>query len=257
MLSSRATRSRAGHIPAGPGLQPFVQDALDEIEYVTGDPNTTWGAVRARNGHPEAVSAALCRDWERGLVRQVRQLRRPVRAVRRRDQGEVPEASARGKLRRKGLARPAAEGDAAHAGFLSTNIIINRRSRWSATPIVTHPMTARGRRSSLGRVVFDTRAPWEMPPNSLPTPLLRAGPGRRRVADGPGQPTRTSSLWSAMPLLFVNVNPGARQWTIDLIGYDALSSHQPVVLRPDTVRTASRLCRRAGGPQRATTSTRA
>ena len=30
----------------------FVQEALDEIEYVTGDVNTKWGAERARDGHP-------------------------------------------------------------------------------------------------------------------------------------------------------------------------------------------------------------
>ena len=33
-------------------LQPYIQDALDEIEYVTGDVNTTWGARRAKDGHP-------------------------------------------------------------------------------------------------------------------------------------------------------------------------------------------------------------
>jgi alpha-L-arabinofuranosidase len=41
------------HVTPGPDLQPYVQDALDELEYVTGDSNTKWGAVRARNGHPE------------------------------------------------------------------------------------------------------------------------------------------------------------------------------------------------------------
>ncbi|MYN20135.1 alpha-N-arabinofuranosidase [Rugamonas sp. FT107W] len=40
------------NVPAGPGLQPFVQEALEEIEYVTGDVNTKWGAQRARDGHP-------------------------------------------------------------------------------------------------------------------------------------------------------------------------------------------------------------
>ena len=34
-------------------LEPYIQDALDEIEYVTGDVNTTWGARRAKDGHPE------------------------------------------------------------------------------------------------------------------------------------------------------------------------------------------------------------
>jgi alpha-N-arabinofuranosidase len=39
------------HIQPGPNLEPFVQDALDEIEYVTGGPDTKWGAVRVRDGH--------------------------------------------------------------------------------------------------------------------------------------------------------------------------------------------------------------
>ena len=34
-------------------LAPFVQDALDQIEYIIGGPDTKWGAQRARDGHPE------------------------------------------------------------------------------------------------------------------------------------------------------------------------------------------------------------
>jgi alpha-N-arabinofuranosidase len=40
------------HIEPGPALDPHVQDALDEIEYVIGGPETHWGAIRAQNGHP-------------------------------------------------------------------------------------------------------------------------------------------------------------------------------------------------------------
>ena len=40
------------HVDAGPLLQPYVDDALDEIEYVIGDVNTYWGAKRAADGHP-------------------------------------------------------------------------------------------------------------------------------------------------------------------------------------------------------------
>jgi alpha-N-arabinofuranosidase len=43
---------RQQKVAPGPDLQPFVQDALDEIEYITGDTNTTWGAHRAKDGHP-------------------------------------------------------------------------------------------------------------------------------------------------------------------------------------------------------------
>lgn len=36
----------------GKALEPFVQEALDEVEYVTGDVSTKWGARRAQDGHP-------------------------------------------------------------------------------------------------------------------------------------------------------------------------------------------------------------
>jgi alpha-L-arabinofuranosidase len=36
----------------GDDLKPYVQSALDEIEYVTGDENTKWGHERAIDGHP-------------------------------------------------------------------------------------------------------------------------------------------------------------------------------------------------------------
>lgn len=48
----------AGYVLSGDHLdgdyiKPFIQDALDEIEYIMGDASTKWGAVRARDGHPE------------------------------------------------------------------------------------------------------------------------------------------------------------------------------------------------------------
>jgi alpha-N-arabinofuranosidase len=43
---------RRDHVPAGPDLQPYVQEALEEIEYVTGGMDTKWGAERAKDGHP-------------------------------------------------------------------------------------------------------------------------------------------------------------------------------------------------------------
>ncbi|MHB8524275.1 MAG: alpha-L-arabinofuranosidase C-terminal domain-containing protein, partial [Limisphaerales bacterium] len=43
-----------GVIGAGPQLQPYVEEALEEIEYLIGDAKTTrWGAQRARDGHPK------------------------------------------------------------------------------------------------------------------------------------------------------------------------------------------------------------
>ena len=47
---------KGDHIHPGPELTPFVQDALDEIEFATGDTSTKWGAVRAGLGHPAPFS---------------------------------------------------------------------------------------------------------------------------------------------------------------------------------------------------------
>lgn len=44
---------RGSFVATGEKLKPFVQDALDEIEYVTGDKSTKWGAQRIADGHPE------------------------------------------------------------------------------------------------------------------------------------------------------------------------------------------------------------
>ncbi len=43
---------KGDYIHPGPTLTPFVDDALEEIEFVTGGPDSKWGAVRAKLGHP-------------------------------------------------------------------------------------------------------------------------------------------------------------------------------------------------------------
>jgi alpha-N-arabinofuranosidase len=40
------------HVNPGADLAPYVQDALDEIQYVAGGTNTTYGAQRAADGYP-------------------------------------------------------------------------------------------------------------------------------------------------------------------------------------------------------------
>jgi len=42
-----------GGITPREDLQPFIDDALNEIEFVCGPANSTWGAKRAELGHPE------------------------------------------------------------------------------------------------------------------------------------------------------------------------------------------------------------
>jgi alpha-L-arabinofuranosidase len=42
-----------GDLASEDNLQPFIDDALDEIEFIVGPPDSKWGAVRASLGHPE------------------------------------------------------------------------------------------------------------------------------------------------------------------------------------------------------------
>jgi alpha-N-arabinofuranosidase len=55
------------HVEPGKDLEPYVQDALDEIEYATGGADTKWGAERAKDGHPAPFKLAYVEvgneDW--------------------------------------------------------------------------------------------------------------------------------------------------------------------------------------------------
>ena len=48
----------AAHVPVDE-LQPYIQDALDLIEFANGGVNTTWGKVRAEMGHPEPFNLKM------------------------------------------------------------------------------------------------------------------------------------------------------------------------------------------------------
>jgi alpha-N-arabinofuranosidase len=50
-LSSREHKEGIA-IPAGAELKPYVDEAVEEIEYAIGDASTKWGARRAADGHP-------------------------------------------------------------------------------------------------------------------------------------------------------------------------------------------------------------
>jgi alpha-L-arabinofuranosidase len=41
------------HVDPGEKLDPYVREAMDELEYVTGDTSTRWGKERAKDGHPK------------------------------------------------------------------------------------------------------------------------------------------------------------------------------------------------------------
>lgn len=46
------------HVPVD-SLQPYIQDAIDLVEFANGDVTTPWGALRAEMGHPEPFNLKL------------------------------------------------------------------------------------------------------------------------------------------------------------------------------------------------------
>ena len=53
------------HVEPGPALEPYIQDALDEIEYATGGADTKWGAERAKTGTPRRFRCIMSRSATR------------------------------------------------------------------------------------------------------------------------------------------------------------------------------------------------
>jgi alpha-L-arabinofuranosidase len=55
---------RGERVAPGPDLEPYVAEALDEIEYVTGPVTSARGARRAKDGHPVTAQGIPTREWQ-------------------------------------------------------------------------------------------------------------------------------------------------------------------------------------------------
>ncbi len=192
------------HIVAGPELTPYVQDALDEIEYVTGDKNTVWGARRIADGHPAPF---------------------PLTYV---EIGNEDFFDGSGSYD----GRYAQFYDAIKAKYPNLQIIATRGDVKGHKMDVYDDHYYRSARDMANDArhydTYDRSGPkvfvgeWASTEGS-PTPNLQAALGDAAWLTGMERNSDLIVLESYAPLL-VNVNNGARQWGTNLIGYDALSS---------------------------------
>ena len=64
-------------------LDPYVQDALDLIEFANGDVNTTWGKVRSEMGHPEPFNLKMIavgnEQWDKVYVERLEVFTKAIR----------------------------------------------------------------------------------------------------------------------------------------------------------------------------------
>ena len=193
-----------GWLPPDGDVSPLVQDALDEIEYATGDPDTKWGARRAADGHPAPFALRYVEIGNEDFF----------------DPQAVYEA------------RFARFYDAIKAKYPPLKIIGTRRDLHTRTPdLIDDHLYARPdamARAGAAYDSYDRKAPkifvgeWATQ-DGEPTPTLRGALGDAAYLTGLERNADVIEMACYAPL-FVNVNPGAWQWPTNLIGYDALTS---------------------------------
>ena len=81
------------YVEAGPDLEPYIQDALDEIEYVIGPATSKWGAVRAKAGHPAPFKMTYVEVGNEDFFDKSGSYDRALRAIQQGHQGPVSAAS--------------------------------------------------------------------------------------------------------------------------------------------------------------------
>jgi alpha-N-arabinofuranosidase len=197
---------RQQRVEPGPLLEPYVQDALDEIEFLTGDAKTSyWGRMRARYGHAQPFQLTYV------------------------------EIGNEDYFDRSGSydARFTQFFDAIKAKYPHLQLIATSREAKTRTPDLYDDHYYRSAEEFLKDLQHYDKADRKEPKvivgewatrEGEPTPNFRAALGD---AAWMTMMERNSDLvvMHCYAPLFVNVNPGGMQWKTDLIGYNGLESY--------------------------------
>jgi alpha-N-arabinofuranosidase len=195
------------HIKPGKDLEPYVQAAVDEVEYVTGDVTTKWGAERARDGHPTPFPLTYVEigneDWFDTSGSYDARFAQIAVALRKKYPQLKLITTAPIKVSKE------AEPDVLDDHYYkSPAAMFDLVHRYDDAP--------RGKEK-----IFVGE--WATRSGS-PTPNFGDALGDAAWMTGMERNSDLIVMASYAPL-FVNVNPGAMQWPTDLIGYDAVKSY--------------------------------
>ena len=196
----------------GDYIKPFIQDALDEIEYIMGDASTKWGAVRARDGHPEPFPLHYVEignedffDRSGSYPNRFKMFYEAIKA--RYPQLQIISTVGYDALKSKAIPNPVVD-------------VIDEHYYRNAFDMY---------RNAFQYDRYDRKGPkifcgeWATREGS-PTTNMNAALGdaawmtcMERNSD--------ICIMSCYAPLFVNVEPGGMQWASDLIGYDVLNAY--------------------------------
>ena len=210
------------HVNPGADLDPYVQDALDEIEYVMGPATSKWGALRAKAGHPQPFRLTYVEvgneDWfdKSGSYDQ-----------------RFAQFNSAIKARYPGLKVISTVGFEQPEGLRVHSVKPDVLDEHYYRPVDTFLKMARGQYEKYDRrgpeifvgewAAYETPfEPWNARSrNEPPTPNMQAALGDAAFMT---QMEKNSDIvvMNCYAPMFVHVGPGARQWRPNLIGYDAL-----------------------------------
>ncbi len=195
----------------GDALKPFVQEALEEIEYITGDVSTTWGARRAKDGHPAPFKLRYVEigneDWlnngKRDYAGRFTMFYDAIKA-------KYPHLQVISTMRSQDKFNHGRSPDLLDDHFyvsIATSLAqahyYDKYDRTATKIFVGEWATNSPGSGDTGHMGFALGdAAWLT--------------GLERNAD--------VIVMNAYAPLLVNVNPGGRQWQVNLIGYNALTS---------------------------------
>ncbi|MGB7136146.1 MAG: alpha-L-arabinofuranosidase C-terminal domain-containing protein [Acidobacteriaceae bacterium] len=192
------------HVNPGPDLEPYVQAALDELEYATGSTDTKWGAERAKDGHPEPFKISYVEigneDWFDASGSYDARFAQFYHAIK----AKYPDLPLIATAPVKSV----------------TPDVIDEHYYVRATTFF-HDAHHYDNTDRNGPKIFVGE--WATR-EGVPTPNMGAALGDAAWMTGLERNSDIVVMASYAPLL-VNVSPGAMQWDTDLIGYNAMKSY--------------------------------
>jgi len=194
-------------------LQPFVDEALEEIEYIIGDQSTKWGAIRSKDGHPSPFPLSYVEignedgfDRSGSYEKRFNLFAAAIRA-------KYPQLKIISTVGGKndwlsGRFPVPKNPDLVDEHFYRNSIEMQEMASLYDNYDRTGPKIFVGE--------WATR-------EGFPTTNFNSALGDAAFLTGLERNSDLVLMHCYAPL-FVNVNPGGMQWKSDLIGYDALTS---------------------------------
>jgi alpha-N-arabinofuranosidase len=210
----------------GPELDVYIKEALEEVEYITGDVTTTWGARRAKDGHPAPFKLRYVEIGNEDFFdRDPGSYNARYTAFHDAFKAKYPNLL----LIDSASAKP---GEAAALTSRTPDVVDDHYYR-SADDMALNANNYDSRSRGGGRGAPGAAAP-PAPPKVFvgewatregsPTPNMGAAVGDGANMAGLERNADVVMMHCYAPL-FVNVNPGAMQWTSDLLGYDTMTAY--------------------------------